>query len=64
MTPQSIIDAAAGHISACETEGWHAEPRDAWECWDTCSLPQVPGLEHNEIRAMLAQEIERQLNGA
>lgn len=64
MTPQNIIEAAAGHISACETEGWAAEPRDAWESWDTCSLPQVPSLDVDEIRAMLAQEIARQLNGA
>ena len=67
MTPQSIIEAAAGHISAGETEGWQADPDDALYNWDACSLPQVPGLDRDNphdqqvTRNLLAREIKRQL---
>lgn len=71
--PLSVVDAARNHIKALEGEtdengnDISAEPSDAWNCWDTVSLPSVDGLDplneddNRRIRQMLEQAISKAL---
>lgn len=66
---EEIREAVADHISACETEGWRADPEDAYY-WDWVSLPGLDGADLHDpvvrgwavwIRGELEMELARQL---
>jgi hypothetical protein len=59
MTAQKRIETAArNHISGCIGE---ASPADAFERWEVGDLPKISGRSSDQVRALLAQEIKRQI---
>ena len=59
--PDAVEEAAARHVDALETDGIQAEPSDAFERWDSVSLPMVPGASEETVRRLLSEAIARQL---
>ena len=58
---KQIALAAALHISGTRSEGFAPHPVDAFETWNVSDLPRIEGMDSEQVRQALAEEIERQL---